>query len=95
MQSVTFRNKTWDVAADLHLPEGLDKTKTYPAIVVAHPISSCKEQTAGIHAAKLAKLGYVALAFDASTQGASGGPGGISKTRPCGSRISAAPPITL
>lgn len=75
MQSVTFRNKTWDVVADLHLPGGVDKTKTYPAIVVAHPISSCKEQTAGIYAAKLAKLGYVALAFDASTQGASGGPG--------------------
>ncbi len=75
MKSVTFKNKTWDVAADLHLPEGFDEAKTYPAIVVAHPISSCKEQTAAIYASKLAALGYVCLAFDASTQGASGGIG--------------------
>lgn len=75
MKSVTFKNKTWDVAADLHLPEGFDAAKKYPAIVVAHPISSCKEQTAAIYASKLAERGYVCLAFDASTQGASGGIG--------------------
>ena len=75
MESVTFKNKSWDVAADLHLPEGFDARKAYPAIVVAHPISSCKEQTAAIYASKLASLGYVCLAFDASTQGGSGGPG--------------------
>lgn len=75
MKSVTFKNKTWDVAADLHVPDGFDAARKYPAIVVAHPISSCKEQTAAIYASKLAELGYVCLAFDASTQGASGGPG--------------------
>lgn len=73
MKSVTFKNKTWDVAANLHLPNDFDESKKYPAIVVAHPISSCKEQTAAIYASKLAELGYVCLAFDASTQGASGG----------------------
>jgi len=75
MKTVTFKNKTWDVAANLHLPNGFDESKKYPAIVVAHPISSCKEQTAVIYASKLAGLGYICLAFDASTQGASGGPG--------------------
>lgn len=75
MKTVTFKNKTWNMAANLHLPDGFDESKTYPAIVVAHPISSCKEQTAAIYAAKLAGPGYVCLAFDASTQGASGGPG--------------------
>lgn len=75
MKSVSFRNKGWNVAANLHLPVGFDESKRYPAIVVAHPISSCKEQTAAIYAGKLAKLGYVCLAFDASTQGASGGLG--------------------
>lgn len=75
MKTVTFKNKTWDVAANLHLPGDFDAAKRYPAIVVAHPISSCKEQTAAIYASKLARLGYVCLAFDASTQGASGGPG--------------------
>lgn len=75
MKAVIFKNKTWDVAANLHFPGNFDESKTYPAIVVAHPISSCKEQTAAIYAAKLAELGYVCLAFDASTQGASGGLG--------------------
>jgi fermentation-respiration switch protein FrsA (DUF1100 family) len=73
MKSVTFKNGTWDVAANLHLPKDFDERKTYPAIVCAHPISSCKEQTSGIYAQRLAELGYVALAFDASTQGESGG----------------------
>ncbi|GGA60155.1 alpha/beta hydrolase [Pelagibacterium lentulum] len=75
MRSVTFKNKTWDVAANLHVPNDFDETQKYPAIVVAHPISSCKEQTAAIYASRLAELGYVALAFDASTQGTSGGLG--------------------
>lgn len=75
MKSVSFRNKGWNVAANLHLPVGFDESKRYPAIVVAHPISSCKEQTAAIYAGKLAELGYVCVAFDASTQGVSGGLG--------------------
>ncbi|PZO68303.1 MAG: alpha/beta hydrolase [Paracoccus denitrificans] len=75
MKPVTFKNQSWEMAANLHLPPEFDATKTYPAIVVGHPISSCKEQTAAIYADKLAALGYVCLAFDASTQGASGGPG--------------------
>jgi uncharacterized protein len=75
MQTVFFKNKTWTVAANLHVPADFDAAKAYPAIVVAHPISSCKEQTSGIYAARLAELGYVCLAFDASTQGASEGLG--------------------
>jgi fermentation-respiration switch protein FrsA (DUF1100 family) len=72
-QSVKFSNKSSDVAADLYFPADFDAKKKYPAIICAHPISSCKEQTAAIYAQKLAALGYVALAFDASHQGASGG----------------------
>ncbi|MEV6906719.1 alpha/beta hydrolase [Amycolatopsis sp. NPDC051071] len=74
MESVTFKNRTWDVAADVRFPEGFDPAKKYPAIICAHPISSCKEQTSGsIYAERLTELGYVTLAFDASHQGASGG----------------------
>lgn len=73
-KSVTFRNRTWDVAATLRLPEGFDAGRKYPAIVCAHPISSCKEQTSGaIYGEALTKAGFITLAFDASTQGASGG----------------------
>ncbi|WP_327684460.1 alpha/beta hydrolase [Streptomyces sp. NBC_00467] len=74
MESVTFKNKTLDVAADLHLPPGFDSARTYPAIVSAHPIGSCKEQTSGnVYGARLAEEGYVVLAFDATHQGASTG----------------------
>ena len=76
VDNVTFRNSDmyWDIAADLHFPPGFDELKTYPAIVAAHPIGSCKEQTAGnVYAPVLAEAGYVVIAFDASFQGASGG----------------------
>lgn len=71
---VTFKNRNWDVAAILQFPEDFDETKKYAAIVCAHPISSCKEQTAGaIYGKQLAEAGFVTLAFDASCQGESGG----------------------
>ena len=73
MQKVSFKNKNWDVAADLYFPRNFDEKKKYPAIVCAHPISSCKEQTSGLYAGKLAEKGFVTLAFDASNQGESGG----------------------
>ncbi|MFT3761322.1 MAG: alpha/beta hydrolase [Pseudoxanthomonas sp.] len=74
IQSVAFRNRTWDVAATLRLPEGFDPSKKYAAIVCAHPISSCKEQTSGaIYGEALTREGFITLAFDASMQGASGG----------------------
>ncbi|WP_439678400.1 alpha/beta hydrolase [Embleya sp. MST-111070] len=74
MESVRFKNRTWDVAAVVRQPKDFDATKKYPAVVCAHPISSCKEQTAGsVYAERLTEQGYVTLAFDASHQGESGG----------------------
>ncbi|MBZ6386770.1 alpha/beta hydrolase [Pantoea piersonii] len=73
-QSVTFTNNTWQVAATIRFPDGFDANQKYPAIVCAHPISSCKEQTAGsVYGQKLTEAGFITLAFDASTQGESGG----------------------
>lgn len=72
-KSVTFKNREINVAADLYLPVDFDANKKYAAIVVVHPGSSCKEQTAGIYAEKLAKNGFVTFAIDASYQGESGG----------------------
>jgi fermentation-respiration switch protein FrsA (DUF1100 family) len=76
METVSIRNQDmhWHIAADLHFPPGFDKTKKYPAIISAHPIGSCKEQTAGnVYGLALAKEGFVVIAFDRSFQGASGG----------------------
>ncbi len=72
-KNVTFKNRVIDVAADLYLPTGFDENKKYAAIVVVHPGSSCKEQTAAIYAGKLAEQGFVTLAVNASYQGESGG----------------------
>ncbi len=64
----------WDIAADIHFPPNFDKSKKYPAIISAHPIGSCKEQTSGnVYGIAMAKEGFVVIAFDASCQGASGG----------------------
>lgn len=74
MKAVQFKNRSWEVAGILQFPKDFDETKKYPAIVCAHPISSCKEQTAGnIYGKALAEAGFITLAFDASNQGKSGG----------------------
>ncbi|WP_213015028.1 MULTISPECIES: alpha/beta hydrolase [unclassified Rhodococcus (in: high G+C Gram-positive bacteria)] len=74
IRSVRVPALAWEIAANLLLPSGFDENKKYPAVVCGHPIGSCKEQTAGnIYGAALAKEGYVAIAFDASFQGESGG----------------------
>jgi uncharacterized protein len=74
IRHVTIKNLAWDTSADIYLPPDFDENQKYPAIVSTHPIGSCKEQTSGnIYAAALAREGFVAVAFDASFQGASGG----------------------
>ncbi|MCS7460918.1 alpha/beta hydrolase [Paenibacillus doosanensis] len=72
-KNVKFNARGLQVAGILNLPEHIEENKQYPAIVCVHPGSSCKDQTAGIYAEKLAELGYVTIAFDASYQGESEG----------------------
>lgn len=73
MQSVSFKNRSIDVAGNMYLPEPFDSSQRHAALVCVHPGSSVKEQTAGLYAAEMTKRGYVALSFDASYQGESGG----------------------
>ena len=61
------------ISANLYLPANYDETKKYSAVAVAHPNGGVKEQVAGLYAQKLAELGYVAIAADASYQGNSEG----------------------
>ena len=67
------RNDGISIAANVYTPAGYDKTKKYPAIVVAHPNGGVKEQVAGLYAEFLAKQGYIVIVPDAAYQGASGG----------------------
>jgi uncharacterized protein len=74
VEKVTFRNRIEiDVVGDLYMPKDIDKSKKYRAIIVGPPFGSVKEQTSGLHAQKLAEMGYVTLAFDPSFRGESGG----------------------
>lgn len=62
-----------EIAANIYIPANYDPAKKYAAIVVSHPNGGVKEQTAGLYAQRLAGLGYITIAADASYQGASGG----------------------
>ena len=63
------------IAANVYTPAGYEclGDKKYPAVTVAHPNGGVKEQVAGLFAQKLAGMGYVAIAADASYQGESEG----------------------
>lgn len=74
IKTITIPNIAWDTSANIHFPPSFDEKKTYPAMISAHPIGSCKEQTSGnVYGNALAEAGFVVVAFDASFQGASGG----------------------
>lgn len=74
IKPVSIPNIAWDTAANIHFPPTFNEKKKYPAVVSAHPIGSCKEQTSGnVYGKAMADAGFVVVAFDASFQGASGG----------------------
>jgi len=73
VEKVSFRNGAIDIAGDLRVPDGDDGRQTYAALVIATPGSSVKEQIGAVYGERLAKKGFVTLAFDPSYQGQSGG----------------------
>ncbi|CAK7058547.1 MAG: putative protein YcjY [Desulfovibrio sp.] len=70
---VTYTLNGLKIAANVYTPANYDAGKKYPAVVVAHPNGGVKEQVAGLYAQRLAELGYITIAADASYQGASEG----------------------
>ncbi|CAL1518858.1 alpha/beta hydrolase [Chitinophaga sp. MM2321] len=74
IQKVAYQNRFQiNIVANLFLPPNYDVNKKYAAIVVGPPFGGVKEQTSGLHAQKLAELGYVTLAYDPVFIGESGG----------------------
>ena len=75
---VTFRNRFGiTLAADLYKPKNMpelsDKKAALPAIAVCGPFGAVKEQASGLYAQTLAERGFIAMAFDPSFTGESGG----------------------
>ena len=71
-QKVTFHNRYGiTLAADLYMPKGAQGKLA--AIAVSGPFGAVKEQSSGLYAQHMAELGFIALAFDPSFTGESGG----------------------
>lgn len=70
---ISFKNGTIDVIGDLHFPDSFQETKKYAALVIVTPGSSVRKQIGAVYGKKMAERGFIALAFDPSCQGESGG----------------------
>ena len=69
---VTFHNRYGiELAADMYVPK--DAAGRLPAIAVSSPFGAVKEQSSGLYAQHMAERGFVAIAFDPSFTGESGG----------------------
>lgn len=72
--SVRYKNRYGiEIAGDIYKPKDLDLSTTYPAVLIGPPHGGVKEQGPGVYAQELAQRGFVALAFDPSYNGESGG----------------------
>lgn len=69
---VLFKNRFGvTLAADLYQPK--DQQGRLPAVAVSGPFGAVKEQSSGLYAQRLARAGFVTIAFDPSFTGESGG----------------------
>lgn len=71
-EKITFHNRYGiTLAADLYKPKNAEDK--LPAIAVSGPFGAVKEQASGLYAQTLATYGFLAIAFDPSFTGESGG----------------------
>jgi fermentation-respiration switch protein FrsA (DUF1100 family) len=74
MELVRYENRYGiTLAGHMFRPTDLDRSGQRPALVIGTPYGGVKEQGAGIYAMNMAERGYVAIAFDESFNGESGG----------------------
>lgn len=72
-RKVTFKNRFGiTLVGDLYLPKKRDNQRL-AALTVSGPYGAVKEQSSGLYAQTMAERGFVAVAFDASFTGESGG----------------------
>lgn len=67
------------ISADMYMPKDIAEDAKYPALIVGTPYGGVKEQGAGIYAQEMAERGFVAIAFDESFNGESGGIGNVKE----------------
>ncbi|MBQ6568677.1 MAG: alpha/beta hydrolase [Clostridia bacterium] len=71
-KKVTFSNHLGiELAADIYTPK--NASGRLPAVAVCGPFGDCKEQSSGLYAQEMAERGFLAIAFDPSFTGESGG----------------------
>lgn len=71
-KKVNFRNRYGiTLVGDLYTPKNVEGK--LPAVAVCGPFGAVKEQSSGLYADEMAQRGFVALAFDPSFVGESGG----------------------
>ena len=71
-RKVTFHNRYGiTLAADMYIPK--NATGKLAAIAVSGPFGAVKEQSSGLYAQHMAERGFLAIAFDPSFTGESGG----------------------
>lgn len=73
IKKVKFKNRYGiELTGDLYFPKQVQGDKL-PAIAVSGPFGAVKEQSSGLYAQTMAERGFIALAFDPSFTGESGG----------------------
>lgn len=71
-QKVSFKNRYGiTLSGDLYIPK--NGGNNLPALAISGPFGAVKEQSSGLYANEMASRGFIALAFDPSYTGESGG----------------------
>ena len=73
MKKIEFKSEGALLVGNLYYPSNFDAKKQYPAVIVSGSWTTVKEQMAGLYAEKLAKAGFISLAFDFRNFGESEG----------------------